>query len=175
MQLSYFSLSYFVYAAFLFHFPISHFPISYTQLSHFTFPFLTFLFRIPVRSFPISLSYFSRERFILRLHIAVATPRCVICTPGCPHAAAPAHTSSTSRTRKIKDEELLKSAAHDAPVDCSPVPVRRARHPDASDSGRTGRYVAADVQYAPRAARMPQHQLTPRPLRGRGKARTRHC
>jgi hypothetical protein len=37
------------------------------------------------------------ERFILRLHIAVANPRCVICTPGRSHAAAPAHTSPASR------------------------------------------------------------------------------
>jgi hypothetical protein len=85
------------------------------------------------------------------------------CTPGRSHAAAPAHTSPASRTRKIKDEELLKSAAHDAPVDCSPV--RRARHADALDSGRTGRYVAADVSSAPRAGRTPPHRVAPRPTR----------
>ena len=101
------------------------------------------------------------QRFMLRLHTAVAARRCAICTLGCPHAAAPAHTSLASWTRKIKNEELLKSAALGTPVDCGPACC--ARRPDASDSGQTGQYVATDVRYAPRTGRMPLHHVTPRP------------
>jgi hypothetical protein len=155
MQLSYFSLSYFVYAAFRFHFPISHFPISQR-------PVRKACARRPGR-LRSGVLRAAPQRFRFRSDRSARSRRCAACTPGCPHAAAAAHTSPASRTRKIKDEELLKSAVLGAPVDC--CPACRARHTNASDSGRTGPHVATDVSSAPGVGRMPLHRLAPRPTR----------
>ena len=103
------------------------------------------------------------QRFRFRSDRSTRSRRCAACTPGRSHAAAAAHTSPASRTRKIKDEELLKSAVLGAPVDC--CPACRARHTNASDSGRTGPHVATDVSSAPGVGRMPLHRLAPRPTR----------
>ena len=105
----------------------------------------------------------ARGRFRFWSDRSIRSRRCVICTPGRSHAAAPAHTSPASRTRKIKDEELLKSAVLGALVDC--CPACRARHTNASDSGQAGLLVATDVSSAPRVGRMPMHRLAPRPTR----------
>ena len=144
------------YAAFLFHFPISHFPISQR-------PVRKVCARRPGR-LRSGVLRAAPQRFRFRSDRSTRSCRCAACTPGCPHAAAAAHTSPASRARKTKDEELLRSAARDAPVDC--CPACRARHTNASDSGRTGPHVAAtDVSSAPGVGRMPLHRLAPRPTR----------